>query len=164
MREEKRISCRCALARNRRLRVLSDTPPRSLRQLLPVHRYQAGPNSFGKAVWQAIHKRWMYRPLANQFASQMQSRHPFTAGQTQKSPSCEQEGLFQYQRLFTAIDASACAGLMDANSGQFWQQRLELSKDPFGEVFAGRIFQSWNVIQVVVIESFIQGLEDRFDF
>ncbi len=53
---------------------------------------------------------------------------------------------------------------MDANSGQFWQQRLELSKDPFGEVFAGRIFQSWNVIQVVVIESFIQGLEDRLDF
>lgn len=53
---------------------------------------------------------------------------------------------------------------MDANSRQLRQQGLELCKDPFGEVFASRIFQAWDVIQVVVIEPFIQGLEDRFDF
>ncbi|MNJ37905.1 hypothetical protein D3C77_327410 [compost metagenome] len=52
---------------------------------------------------------------------------------------------------------------MNAHLGQFWQQRLDLVPDPFGDHFAGRVFQARNVVQVVVVQLFIQRLEDRLD-
>ncbi|MNZ66645.1 hypothetical protein D3C78_848760 [compost metagenome] len=52
---------------------------------------------------------------------------------------------------------------MNAHLGQFWQQRLDLVPDPFGDHFAGRVFQARNVVQVIVVQLFIQRLEDRLD-
>jgi hypothetical protein len=53
---------------------------------------------------------------------------------------------------------------MNTNGREFRQQRLELGKYPFSQVFTGRVFQSWNVIQIVMVEPLIERLEDRFDF
>jgi hypothetical protein len=61
------------------------------------------------------------------------------------------------------ILAATGTGLVDTNLGQFRQQWLELIPDPFGQNLAGRVLQSGNVIQIVVIQPLIQRLEDGFD-
>jgi hypothetical protein len=61
------------------------------------------------------------------------------------------------------ILASTGAGLVDSDSGKLWQKRFQLVPDPLGEDLAGRIFQAWDVIQVVVIKALIQRFEDRLD-
>ena len=66
-------------------------------------------------------------------------------------------------RLFAAIDTATGAGLMDTNCTEFRQQGFELSPDPLGQHFAGRVFQAWDVIEVVVVEAFIERLENRLD-
>ena len=53
---------------------------------------------------------------------------------------------------------------MRTDTGEFWQNWLELLPDPLGEVLAGGVLQPWDVVQVVVIEQIIDRLEDRFDF
>ena len=68
-------------------------------------------------------------------------------------------------RLLVAdVLAAACACFVDADLGQLRQERLELLPDPFREVLAGRILETGNVIQIVVVEAFIERLEYRFDF
>lgn len=53
---------------------------------------------------------------------------------------------------------------MDADLGEFRQQRLELLPDPAAEVFAGGVFQAWNIVQIIVVELLVDRLEDRLDF
>mgnify|MGYP003363662242 CR=1 FL=1 len=52
---------------------------------------------------------------------------------------------------------------MDADAGELWQQRFERLPDPFGEHFAGGIFQAGNLIEVVVIELLVKRLEDGLE-
>ena len=52
---------------------------------------------------------------------------------------------------------------MDPDSRQFGKQRFQLGKDPLGQVFAGRVLQAWYVVQVVVIKSLIERLENRLN-
>ena len=52
---------------------------------------------------------------------------------------------------------------MNPHLAQFWQQRLDLVPDPFGDDFAGRVFQARDVIEVVMVELLIERLEDRLD-
>ena len=61
------------------------------------------------------------------------------------------------------VFAAAGAGFMNAYSRQLWQQRLELIPDPYGKVFAGRIVEAWQVVQIVMVESFIDRLENLLD-
>ena len=66
--------------------------------------------------------------------------------------------------LLAAIDATAGAGLMDADGAEFRQQRLEFVPDPLGEDFAGGVFQARNIVEVVVVQALVERLEDRLDF
>lgn len=53
---------------------------------------------------------------------------------------------------------------MNAEARQFREQRFELLPYPFGNDFTGRVFQSRNFVQVVMIQLLIQWLEDRLYF
>ena len=63
-----------------------------------------------------------------------------------------------------AVFTTACAGFMNTNGRELWEQRLQLIPNPFCQDFAGWIFKTRNVVQIVVIEALIEWLEDRFDF
>ena len=52
---------------------------------------------------------------------------------------------------------------MNADTGQFRKEWLELLPDPLGDDFAGRIFQTRYFVQIVMIELFVEWFEDRFD-
>lgn len=52
---------------------------------------------------------------------------------------------------------------MDANARQFGKKRFELLPDPFGNDFAGWVFQARDVIQIIVVELFVERFEDRLD-
>lgn len=62
------------------------------------------------------------------------------------------------------IDATAGARLVDTNRAEFRQQRLQFFPDEFGQDFTGRVFQTGNVVQVVMVQALIERLEDRLDF
>ncbi|AHY45108.1 hypothetical protein UIB01_10405 [Stutzerimonas decontaminans] len=53
---------------------------------------------------------------------------------------------------------------MNTDTRKLWKQRLELIPDPFCQVFASRVFQTRDVVQIVVIEQFVQRLEYGFYF
>lgn len=53
---------------------------------------------------------------------------------------------------------------MDADCTELRQQGLHFLPDKLGQHFAGRVFQAGNVVQVVVVQSLVQRLEDRLDF
>ncbi|KFE56261.1 hypothetical protein IV01_09865 [Pseudomonas syringae] len=53
---------------------------------------------------------------------------------------------------------------MNTDGRQLRQKGLELSEDPFGKVLTGWIFQPWDIVQIVMVQAFVQRLEDRFDF
>jgi len=53
---------------------------------------------------------------------------------------------------------------MNADGGKLRQQRLEFGEDPLGEILTGWIFQTWDIVQIVMIQALVQRLEDRFDF
>ncbi|KFE47617.1 hypothetical protein IV03_05980 [Pseudomonas congelans] len=63
-----------------------------------------------------------------------------------------------------AVFTSAGARFVNTNGRQLRQQRLQLIPDPFRQVFAGWILKARDVIQVVMIEAFIQRFKDRLDF
>ena len=52
---------------------------------------------------------------------------------------------------------------MNADRAEFRQQGLHFIPDEFGQDFAGRVFQAGNVVQVVVIQTLVQRLENRLD-
>lgn len=66
-------------------------------------------------------------------------------------------------RLWAAINASAGARFADLQCTQIGQSGFEFLPDPGGEIFAGWIFQSGDLIKVVVVELVINGCECRFD-
>ena len=53
---------------------------------------------------------------------------------------------------------------MNPDRTQLRQQRLHLVPDELGQHFTGRVFQAGNVVQVVVVQTLVQRLEDRLDF
>ena len=57
------------------------------------------------------------------------------------------------------VDGSAGAGLFHDNAAESWERWLEPLPDPAREDFAGWIFEAGNVVEVVVIELQVQGLE-----
>ena len=65
--------------------------------------------------------------------------------------------------LVAAVFAATGAGFMNTNAGQFREKGFELLPDPLDEDFAGWVFQARDVVEVVVIQLFIERLEDGFD-
>ena len=65
---------------------------------------------------------------------------------------------------FAPIYAPAGTGLADLNLAQEWQSRLEVFPDPAGDIFAGGVVESGNVVQVVVIQLFEDGFEAVLEF
>jgi hypothetical protein len=61
------------------------------------------------------------------------------------------------------VDATACTGFTNDNARQGWKSGLQSIPYPAGNVLAGRVFQAWNVVQIVVIQLFPQGKEGGFD-
>ena len=53
---------------------------------------------------------------------------------------------------------------MNSNRGEFREQRFQLLPNPLGQYFTGRIFQTRNVIQIVMIKLLVKRLENRFYF
>ncbi len=51
---------------------------------------------------------------------------------------------------------------MNADAGKLWKQRLQLVPDPFRQVLAGGVFQTGNVVQIVVIQTLVERFEDGF--
>lgn len=51
---------------------------------------------------------------------------------------------------------------MDANLAELGQERLELLPDPAREDFAGRVLKARDVIQIMVVETLVQGFEGGF--
>ncbi|KQQ59841.1 hypothetical protein ASF84_03735 [Pseudomonas sp. Leaf127] len=70
--------------------------------------------------------------------------------------------MLQTNHSITTIFAAAGAGFVDSDSAKLRQQWLELNPYPLRQVFTGRVFQTGNVIEIVVIQALIQRLEDRF--
>jgi hypothetical protein len=62
-----------------------------------------------------------------------------------------------------AIFAAAGTCFVDAYSGELRKQRFDLPPDPFGQHFAGWVFQAGDVVEVVVVELLVDGFEDRLD-
>jgi hypothetical protein len=62
-----------------------------------------------------------------------------------------------------AVFAATGAGFMDTYPRKLWQQRLQLIPDPYGKVFAGWILEAGQIVQIVMIQSFIDWLEDLLD-
>jgi hypothetical protein len=82
---------------------------------------------------------------------------------TASSFTLSRAGLPYEAGSLAAIDATAGAGLVDADRTEFRQQWLEFGPDEFGQHFAGRVFQARNVVQIVVVQTLVQRLEDRLD-
>lgn len=61
------------------------------------------------------------------------------------------------------INTTGRAGFLDANFAELGQGRFEVLPDPLGENFGGGVFQAFDVVQVVVIETVVKGLESVFD-
>ena len=81
----------------------------------------------------------------------------------QKKPPITGGLLFVTCDLVAVILAAAGAGFMNADLGKLRQQRLDLVPDPLSNHLAGRILQARDVVQVIVVELFIERLEDRLD-
>ena len=66
-------------------------------------------------------------------------------------------------RSVSAVFAATGAGFVDPDAGQLGKERFELLPDPFGDNFAGGVFQTGNIVQIVMVELLVEWLEDRFD-
>jgi len=55
-------------------------------------------------------------------------------------------------------------GFPDFDGTELGQGRLQFFPDPASDIFAGGIFQSWNVVQVVVVQLIVDGFEALFQF
>lgn len=52
---------------------------------------------------------------------------------------------------------------MDTNLAELGQERLELLPDPAGEHFAGGVLEARDVVQIMVVETLVQGFEGGLD-
>jgi hypothetical protein len=61
------------------------------------------------------------------------------------------------------VHTSRGAGLTDPDLGKVRQLRREAIPDPLGEHFAGRILETLDLIEVIVVELGFQRLEGRLE-
>jgi len=66
-------------------------------------------------------------------------------------------------RSVAAVFAAAGAGFVNTNARELGQQWLEFLPDPLGEVFAGGVVEAGQIVQVIVIETLVERLEDGLD-
>ena len=64
--------------------------------------------------------------------------------------------------LITAINTARCAGFSYLDLAELMQRRLEFYPYPARDVLAGRILQSRNVVEVVMIKLVQNGFEAGF--
>ena len=57
------------------------------------------------------------------------------------------------------VAAAGSTGLVNHDFAQPWQNRLEVVPDPDGQSFAGRVVQTVDVIEIMMIESVVQRFE-----
>ncbi len=57
----------------------------------------------------------------------------------------------------------ARAGFMHHDLGEEWERRLELSPDPDGDHFTGRILETLDLVEDPVIQSSLEGLNGLLD-
>lgn len=57
------------------------------------------------------------------------------------------------------VDGAAGAGFTDDDAGQVGESGFEAFPDPVGEDFTGRVFEAWDVVEVIVIELFVERTE-----
>ena len=59
----------------------------------------------------------------------------------------------------TSVDGSARAGLSDDNAAEFRQDRLQSLPNPTCNYFAGRVLEARDVVEIVVVELLVYGVE-----
>ena len=59
----------------------------------------------------------------------------------------------------TAINAAGGAGFCDYDLGEQRQPRFQLFPDMNGDVLAGRIFQAWNLVEIMMVQGLPTGLK-----
>ena len=64
--------------------------------------------------------------------------------------------------LIATINTAAGAGLADLYCAKLWQLRLQPFPDPARDIFAGGVFQAGYIVQVVMIQLLVDGLEAAF--
>src|SRR5690606_17996063 len=62
-----------------------------------------------------------------------------------------------------AVDAAAGAGLADHHPAQGGEGGFQFPPDPAGDVFAGGVFEAFDVVEKTVVEALQDGLEHRLD-
>jgi hypothetical protein len=65
--------------------------------------------------------------------------------------------------LVTPIDTTGCTGLLDFDSYELWQLVDQTLPDPHGKDFTRGIFESRDLVEVVVIKAVVQWLERRLE-
>ena len=78
--------------------------------------------------------------------------------------TCYRQFRLPHASSFAPVYAPAGTGLADLDLAQERQSWLQLFPYPASEIFARRVVQSRNVVQVVVIELFEDGFETGFEF
>jgi hypothetical protein len=68
------------------------------------------------------------------------------------------------EKSFAPVYTSAGTGLTDLNLTQEWHKWLQFYPDPAGDIFAGGVGESGNVVEVVVIQLFEYGFEAGLEF
>lgn len=69
------------------------------------------------------------------------------------------EDPFAPASVFAPVDATGGAGFAHHDLGEQWQRGLEPLPDPACQVFAGGIFQTLDLIQIMMIELLVERLE-----
>jgi hypothetical protein len=89
-------------------------------------------------------------------------------GVTQVAHPCVIEGNVTRVRLIldifhgsvlSVVDAASRTGFADDYAGQFWQLRLQARPDPACQILARRVLEPWDLVQEMVVELILQGLE-----
>lgn len=65
--------------------------------------------------------------------------------------------------LISAVNAAGGAGFLDDDFGQGGERRLESSPDPASEIFAGRIFQTFDLVEKMMVQLLIDRLENLLE-
>jgi len=62
-----------------------------------------------------------------------------------------------------AIHAAVGAGLADLHRGQAWQYGVEAVPDPAGDLFAGRVLEAGNFVEITMVQRLVNWPASRFD-
>jgi hypothetical protein len=67
--------------------------------------------------------------------------------------------VFHETSILSVVDAAGRTGLANDHAAELGEPRLQVLPDPAGQVLARRVLETWDLIQVVMVELVFQRLE-----